>query len=316
MSRIINKGYDFDNVLIVPKYNKVLSRKDVNFKTRVTRNHELNIPFISANMDTITDYKMAKEMGRLGGLGVLHRFMTTEEQTSQVHKLRQDNLETIAAAIGIKDYEQRAENLVMTGTDILVIDIAHGHSKYAGKVLDYLKKTYPQVDVIAGNIATKDAAQYFLSKGADAVKVGIGPGAVCTTRLNTGVGVPQLTAIMDVYEATQGQIPIIADGGIKNPGDVVKALGAGANTVMCGYIFAGCDETPNYVNLKGWYRGSSSQGVKGEVAFVEGKKIKVNPKGPVRDIINKYLEGLASGMTYIGTKDMKGLVGKCDFILK
>ena len=324
MSRVIGKGYDFDDVLIIPKYNKVLSRKDVTFDTQVTKNHKIKIPFIAANMDTICESEMAIAISKLGGLGVIHRFMDIVDQCKQVIKVKKEGL-LCAAAIGVKDFKERSLALVDSGVDILVIDIAHGHSKYAGKVLDYLKQTYPKVDIIAGNIATKDAAEYFLSKGADAVKVGIGPGAVCTTRQMTGIGVPQLTAIMDVYEATQGRIPIIADGGIKTPGDVVKALGAGANTVMCGYIFAGCDECPNQnINnqptgpsfTERQYRGSSSAEVKGEVAFVEGKEIIVNSKGPVKDIIKKYLDGLASGMTYIGAKDLNSLIGKVDYILK
>jgi IMP dehydrogenase len=243
MARIIGKGYSFDDVLIIPKYNKVLSRRNVNLKTRVTRNYEIDIPLLAANMDTICEKEMAIAIGKLGGLGVIHRFMTKEEQAEQVREVKRQGL-LCAAAIGVKDVEERTRELVKSGLDIIVIDIAHGHSKYAGKTLDYLKEKFPKIDVMAGNVATKDAAEYFLSKGADAIKIGIGPGSLCTTRLMTGAGIPQLTAIMDVYEATKGEIPICADGGIKKPADVVKALGAGADNVMSGYIFAGTDETP------------------------------------------------------------------------
>jgi len=311
MARIIQEGYDFNDVLIVPKYNKVLSRKEVSFKTKVTKNHYIDIPFISANMDTVTEYAMAASIGKLGGLGVIHRFMTIEEQVKQIKKISELGLLS-AAAVGVKDVKERAEALAEAEVNIIVIDIAHGHSKYAGKTLDYLKTAYPNIDIIAGNIATKDAAEYFLSKGADAVKVGIGPGKVCLTRKMAGVGIPQLTAIMDVYEATQGRIPIIADGGIEEPGDVCKALGGGANSVMCGYIFAGCDECPKV----GIYRGSSSAGVKGEASFIEGKEEKVEKKGPLEKTIKKYLEGLASGMTYIGANNLEKFIGKVDFIPK
>jgi IMP dehydrogenase len=215
MARIIGKGYSFDDVLIPPKYNKILSRKDVNFRTRITRNYFLDIPLIAANMDTVCESKMAIALGKLGGLGVIHRFMTIKKQAEEVKKVKKENL-IAAAAIGVKDVEERAEKLIQAGVNILVIDLAHGHSKYAGKTLDYLKGKYPSVDIMAGNVATKDAAEYFLSKGADAIKVGIGPGSMCTTRLMTGAGVPQITAIMDAYEATKGEIPICADGGIKN----------------------------------------------------------------------------------------------------
>lgn len=177
MARIIGKGYSFDDVLIVPKYNKINSRRDVGFKTRVTRNYEIDIPLLVANMDTICEAKMAIAIGKLGGLGVIHRFMTIAEQSNQVRKVKAQRL-IAAAAIGLKDYEERVRELEKAGVNILVLDIAHGHSKRAGKALDYLKLNYPKIDVMAGNIATKDAAEYFLSKGADAIKVGIGPGCL------------------------------------------------------------------------------------------------------------------------------------------
>jgi IMP dehydrogenase len=329
MARIIGRGVSFDDVLIVPKYNKILSRKDVELKTRVTRNYSIDIPIIAANMDTICESKMAITLGKLGGLGILHRFMTIDEQAKQVKEVREQGL-IAAASIGVKDVKERADALVKAGVNILVIDIAHGHSKYAGKTLDYLKETYPNIDVMAGNIATKDAAEYFLSKGADAVKVGIGPGSLCTTRLMAGAGIPQLTAIMDVYEATKGEVPVCADGGIKKPADMVKALGAGADTIMCGYLLAGTEETPGEIVIRDgkmfkMYRGSASYEVSvkkaeldgeedKEVISVEGEKTIVPYKGPVSPLIRKYLGALASGMTYLGAKSMKNIVGKADFI--
>jgi len=324
MARIIGKGNSFDDVLIVPKYNKVLSRKDVKFKTRVTRNYSIEIPIVAANMDTVCESEMAIALGRLGGLGVIHRFMPIEKQAEEIRKVNMAGL-LCAAAIGVKDYEERAEALVNSGLEILVIDIAHGHSKYAGKTLDYLKEKYPSVDIMAGNIATKDAAEYFLSKGADAVKVGVGPGSLCTTRLMTGAGIPQITAIMDVYEATKGEIPICADGGIRMPGDIVKAIGAGADTVMSGYMLAGTAETPGKIVKRKnekfkLYRGSASyevslksKGTEEEIIDVEGTETLVPYRGPIAPIIKKLLGGLASGMTYIGAKEMKNLIGKADF---
>jgi len=327
MARIIGKGFSFDDVVFEPKYNKVLSRKDVELRTRVTRNYEIDIPILAANMDTICEAEMAIALGKLGGLGVIHRFMKIEEQAKQVREVKKEGL-ICAAAIGVKDVKERADALVRAGLEILVIDIAHGHSKYAGKTLDYLKATYPSIDIMAGNIATKDAAEYFLSKGADAVKVGIGPGSLCTTRLMTGAGVPQITAIMDVYEATKGKIPICADGGIKKPADIVKALGAGANTIMSGYIFAGTKETPGEViEIEGkkfkLYRGSASydvavksaelSGEQGEPISIEGERTQVPYKGSIDKIIQQYRGAIASGMTYLGAKDMEGIIGKADF---
>ncbi|MBA7684052.1 Inosine-5'-monophosphate dehydrogenase [subsurface metagenome] len=262
-------------------------------------------------------------------MGIIHRFMPIEEQAKQVEEVKEHGL-IAAAAIGVKDAKKRVDALIKAGVNIIVIDIAHGHSKYAGKTLDFIKEHYPKIDVMAGNIATKDAAEYFLSKNADAVKVGVGPGSLCTTRLMAGAGVPQLTAIMDVYEATKGEIPICADGGIKKPADMVKAIGAGADTVMCGFIFSGTKETPGEIIEKNnkkfkLYRGSSSYDVSikkteldgdkdKEIISVEGEKTFVPYKGTIEPTIKKILGGLASGMTYIGAKKMKNIIGKADFV--
>jgi IMP dehydrogenase len=328
MARIISKGYSFDDVLIIPKYNKIFSRKDVSFKTKVTKNFELENPIIAANMDTICESEMAIALGKLGGLGVIHRFLTIEEQCSNVKKIKSQGLIS-AAAIGLSDLKERVPALISAGVDILVLDIAHGHSKREGKALDWIKENF-KIDVIAGNIATKDAAEYFISKGADAIKVGIGPGSTCTTRIMTGCGVPQITAIMDVYEATQGRIPICADGGITTPGDIAKAIGAGADTVMVGGIFAGCLETPGeIVKEEGreykFYRGMASYDAtikklemdgkpKSELISVEGESVKVKLNGSIEPIVKKFLGGLASSMTYIGSDCIEKLRGKADFI--
>lgn len=329
MARIIAKGYSFNDVLIVPKYNKVNSRKEVNFQTKVTKNYKLDIPIIVANMDTACESEMAIAIGRLGGLGVVHRFMTIEEQVKEIKRVKNNKL-IAAAAIGVKDYEARAKALNKVGINILVLDIAHGHSKRTGKTLDYLKTKYPKIDIMVGNIATKDAAEYFISKKADAIKVGIGPGSMCTTRIMAGAGVPQLSAIMDAYEASQGRVPICADGGMKNSGDIVKAIGAGADCIMSGLFFAGTKESPGkIITIKGEkfkeYRGMASylatikkmsidgQKVK-EVVHVEGEMTKIKYKGPVNPLVNKLLGGLASGMTYVGAKNIESLKGKADFI--
>jgi IMP dehydrogenase len=329
MARIIGRGYSFNDVLISPKYNKIVSRRDVKFETRVSKNYKLDIPILAANMDTICESQMAIALGRLGGLGVIHRFLSIKDQAEEVRKVKEQNLIS-AAAIGIKDYEERVEALSEAGVNILVLDVAHGHSKRTGKTLDYIKTKYPHIDVIVGNVATKDAAEYFISKKADGIKVGIGPGSACTTRIMTGAGVPQITAIMDVYEATQGRVPVCADGGIKCPGDLTKAIGAGADTVMSGAIFAGTDETPGEVIIKDGvkykeYRGMASflatvkkleldgQKVDEEV-HVEGEATLVASRGPIGKIIHRYLGGLASGMTYVGAENIEALRGKADFI--
>lgn len=329
MARIIGRGYSFDDVLMVPKYNRIISRRDVNFQTQVTKNHKLDIPIIAANMDTVCESDMAIALGRLGGLGVIHRFLSIEDQVRETQKVKDNRLLT-AAAIGIKDYEERVSALVKVGVEIIVLDVAHGHSKRVGKTLDYIKEHYPQIDVMVGNVATKDAAEYFISKKADAIKIGIGPGSMCTTRIMAGAGVPQLTAIMDVYEASQGRVPLCADGGLKNSGDIVKAIGAGADCIMSGSLFSGTDESPGKIieidgNKYKEYRGMASylatvkkmelDGSKVEqVVHVEGEMTKVKYKGSVTPIINSLLGGLASGMTYVGADNIEKLKGKADFI--
>ncbi len=329
MARIIGSGYSFDDVLIVPKYNKVFSRKNVSFKTKVTKNYELDMPILAANMDTVCESEMAIVVGRLGGLGIIHRFLSIEEQAQQIKEVKKHNL-IAAAAVGIKDYEERIKALFEAGINIIVLDVAHGHCKRMGQVLDFIKKNYPKIDVMAGNIATKDAAEYFIHKGADAIKVGIGPGSMCTTRVMTGAGVPQITAIMDAYEAAQGRVPICADGGIKQPGDVSKAIGAGADTIMLGSMFAGTSESPGKIIIKDGleykeFRGMASfaatikkmqmDGQKTEeMVHVEGEMTVVPFKGPVAPIIQKILGGLASGMTYMGAENIEAIKGKADFI--
>src|SRR3989339_1700944 len=329
MARIIAKGYSFDDVLISPKYNKILSRRDVKFRTRVTRNHEIDIPILSANMDTVCETAMALEIGRLGGLGVIHRFLEIVEQAAMIREGKKRGL-LAAAAVGVKDFKERTGALKDAGVDILVLDVAHGHSKRAGKTLDWIKENFPELDVMVGNVATKDAAEYFISKNADAIKVGIGPGSVCTTRIMSGAGVPQITALMDAYEATQGRIPVCADGGLKMPGDLTKAIGAGADTVMLGSLFAGTDETPGEIIEQDGkkfkeYRGMASYRATVKKMKLDGKEITENVhvegamtlmpyKGNVKTIVDKLLGGLASGMTYTGSADIESLRGKADFI--
>ncbi len=328
MARMIGKGHSFDDVLIVPKYKKIISRREVSFKTSITKNYAIDNPIVGANMDTVCESRMAIALGRMGGIGVIHRFLTVENQSNEIKKVKDNNL-LAAAAVGVKDFRERVAMLYEAGVNIIVLDIAHGHSKRLGKALDFIKEKYPRIDVIAGNIATKDAAEYFISKGADGIKVGIGPGSVCTTRIMTGAGVPQITAIMDVYEATQSRVPICADGGIKRPGDITKAIGAGANTVMIGSLFSGTDETPGSVidvNGKKFkeYRGMASymatikklklDGQKiNEDVHVEGERTMVPCRGSVSIVVKKMLSGLASGMTYVGAKNIESIRGKADF---
>jgi IMP dehydrogenase len=313
------KGLTFDDVLLVPRHSEIASRRDTNLKTKATKNHDIDIPIISANMDTITGVEMACAMAKLGGLGILHRFMSPEQQVEDVKTiqrfLKENDIKLpIAASVGVKEEGKlRADLLAELGVEILTIDIAHGDSIMMMEVLDYVKKKYPHVDVIAGNVATADGVRRMIDRGADAVKVGIGPGSMCTTRIITGHGVPQLTAVaMCVEEASKHGVPVIADGGLKNSGDMVKALCAGAQSCMAGSLLSGTLETPGEV--KGGmkqYRGMASKAAqvswRGELPkgmAAEGVDTMIPCKGPVETVINELTGGIRSGMTYLGVENL------------
>ncbi len=238
-------GLTFDDVLLIPKETSLESRSHVDLSTKLTKNIVLKIPIISANMDTVTESEMAIAVARMGGIGIIHRFLTIDAEVEEVKKVKKEKL-LVGAAIGIRsDYLERCQALIKAGVDVIVIDVAHGHSSFFIKVLKELTKKFPKMEFIAGNVATVEATETMIKNGAAAVKVGIGPGALCTTRIVTGAGIPQLTAIAECAAvARKYNIPIIADGGIKQSGDIVKALAAGASTVMIGSLFAGCEESP------------------------------------------------------------------------
>jgi IMP dehydrogenase len=320
--RIIKEGITFDDVLLVPAYSEVLPF-EVCLKGRFSRHIELDFPFASSAMDTVTEAPMAIAMARKGGIGVIHKNMPAEKQAEEVAKVKAEGLK-VAAAVGItKDVLVRVLPLANAGVDALVLDSAHGHSKGVMDVLRAIKNTFPDIDVVVGNIATAEAARDLILAGADALKVGIGPGSICTTRVVAGVGMPQLTAIADVA-AVAGDIPVIADGGLRYSGDVVKALAAGATCVMCGSMFAGTDEAPGEieeidgVKMKG-YRGMGSIDAmeagsadryfqKGAAKLVpEGVVARVPYKGSVADVLFQLEGGLRSGMGYCGAKDLDAL---------
>ena len=243
------RGLTYDDVLITPSKSDVRSRKDPDLSTRLTRNIRIEKPFISANMDTITEENMAAAMDELGGFGILHRFMPIEEQVQQVIHLKEKGLRNIGASIGVnQDFKERATALIRSGVNVITIDIAHGHSVQMLETMKWLKDSPPETELIVGNVATPQGVEDLCEAGADAIKVGIGPGSMCTTRIITGCGVPQMTAVALCAEvAMEKSVPIIADGGIKTSGDIVKALAAGAETVMLGSILSGVLETPGEV---------------------------------------------------------------------
>lgn len=458
MGRIIKNGYTFDDVLLVPNKSEVLP-KEVELTTNLTKSIKLNLPLISASMDTVTESVMAIAMAREGGIGIIHKNMSIEEQAKEVDRVkRQENgvinnpfslspentvkeadelmaryrisgvpitvdeklvgiitnrdlvfetdfsqpiknlmtsenlitgkvgttleeakqilkknkieklplvdennklmglitikdIEKIkrfpnaakdsngrllcGAAVGVtKDMMLRVDALYNAGVDVITIDTAHGHSKGVMDAVKTVKAKYPNLQVIAGNVATKEAVEDLIKAGADCVKVGIGPGAICTTRVVAGVGVPQLTAVMDCYEAgAKYGVPIIADGGIKYSGDIVKALAAGACAVMMGSMLAGCEEAPGDTEIYQGrkykvYRGMGSIGAMNAGSndryfqedakkFVpEGVEGRVAFKGPVADTIFQLAGGIRSGMGYLGSKTIEELCEKATFVIQ
>lgn len=319
-----SKGLTFDDVLLVPNKSEIRSRRIPQLKTRVTKNYTLDIPLISANMDTVTEEAMAFAMFELGGLGILHRFMSIENQCQQVTQLKQKGVSPIAASIGVtEDDRLRATALVNAGVQILTLDIAHGHSIQMLETLHWIKKTYPQIDIIAGNVATPEAVVDLIEAGADSIKVGIGPGSMCTTRVITGSGMPQLTAIALCAEAALPyNIPVIGDGGLKASGDIVKALAARADCVMLGSLLAGTIETPGEIKHgKKLYRGMASRSAQDswrggvpEGMAPEGESVETSVKGHAKDVVLELTGGIRSGMSYLNAESLAEIATQARFI--
>ena len=429
MAKIIGEGITFDDVLLVPHYSDLVPN-EVDLSTYLTKTIRLNIPFISAGMDTVTEHQMAIGMARCGGIGIIHKNMSISAQAEEVdmvkrsengvitdpfsltkdHSLKdandlmakfkisgvpitEGNLVTakegttleeaksilarakveklpivddegnLKGLITIKDIEKqikypnaakdkqgrllcgaalgittdvldRAAELIKAHVDVVVLDSAHGHSQNVISCIRLLKDKYPDLPLIAGNVATKEATKALIEAGADCVKIGIGPGSICTTRVVAGIGVPQISAIMDAYSvAREYGIPIIADGGIQYSGDVAKALAAGGSTVMMGSVFAGCDEAPGEFELYQGrkykvYRGMGSIGAMKEKngssdryfqagakkLVPEGVEGRVAYKGKVEDTIFQFIGGLRAGMGYCGAKDIPTLQETSEFV--
>ena len=308
------KGLTFDDVLLMPKKSEVRSRRDPSLKSRLTSKVSLETPIISANMDTVTGQEMAMAMNRLGGLGILHRFCTISEQVEMLRSLKKSGAQNMSASIGVgDDFKERAKALIAEGANIITIDIAHGHAVSMIETMMWLKDFSPETEIIAGNLATPDAARDLIEAGASAIKVGIGPGSMCTTRVITGCGVPQLTAIALCAEVAEHyNVPVIADGGIKTSGDIVKAFAAGAETVMLGSMLSGTMETPGeIVGGKKQYRGMASKSAQvtwrggvPEGMAPEGESTMVTVKGSVRDVILELTGGVRSGMSYLNASSV------------
>lgn len=324
----IREGLTFDDVLLEPQASAV-SRSKVALETKLTKKIKIKIPIVSAAMDTVSELSMAFSLGALGGIAVLHRNCSVQKQVAWVKSLKKKKL-LAAAAVGPGDLE-RARTLDRAGCDVIVVDTAHAHNLRAISSAREIKRKI-KAQLVVGNIGTREAAAE-ICKFADAVKVGIGPGSICTTRVVAGIGVPQLTAIMDVVAvAAKKNIPVIADGGMRYSGDVVKALAAGASSVMLGSMLAGTRESPGkLIKIKGElyksYRGMGSFGAmqsgrstdryfqKGAKKYVpEGVEGAIRYKGPLSTVVEQIIGGLKSGMGYIGAKDIPSMRQQARFI--
>ena len=349
-NKFTKQGLTFDDVLLIPAESSVLPN-EVDVSTQLADNLKLNIPIISAGMDTVTESAMGIAMARQGGLGVIHKNMSIDQQTKEVATVKTTEVDLsqtpkaalddqgrllVAAAVGVtSDTFERAQSLIDAGADAIVIDTAHGHSMGVLRKIAEIRKHFPTQTLIAGNVATAEATKALFDAGVDVVKVGIGPGSICTTRVVAGVGVPQITAIYDSANvARQYGKKIIADGGIKFSGDIVKALVAGGDAVMLGSMLSGTDETPGEViedhgiKYKA-YRGMGSVGAmshgsadryfqggvnEANKLVPEGIEARVEYKGSVASIIFQMLGGLRSGMGYVGAEDVPALARKAQFI--
>ncbi len=310
--------------MIVPTKSDVKSRRDPNLETRLTKKTILRTPLVAANMDTITESAMMIDMNEMGALGILHRFLSIPDQLTEIEKAKKAGVTTFAASIGVNaDWKERAEALVKAGVQILTVDIAHGHSTQMMDTMKWLKDKFSNIEIIAGNVATPEGTAELIEAGADAIKVGIGPGSMCTTRIITGCGVPQLTAVALCSEVAHDLgVPIIADGGLKTSGDIVKAFAAGADCVMLGSMLAGTIETPGELKqgMK-HYRGMASKSAqvswRGEVPegmAPEGVSTQVTVKGHVRDVVLEICGGIRSGMSYVNATSLGEIRKNARFI--
>lgn len=347
-------GLSFDDVLLLPGYAD-FSRSDIDLSTQLTKNIRLDIPMVSSPMDTVTEEKLAIALAELGGIGIIHRNLLIAEQASQVKQVRKKNL-MVGAAIGASEgFQERVRALAQSDVSVILVDSAHGFTKSIIETIRYVKAHYPKIDVIGGNVATKEGAKALIVAGADGLRVGMGGGAICTTRIISGMGVPQLTAIIETAKVAQkARIPVIADGAIKYSGDMVKALAAGASTIMMGGFFAQTEESPGEIreltqkevpsrfqsvfnhSQKSYkfkqYRGMGSIGAmregakvksegeyhgkdyKDRVLVAEGVEGLVPIKGTVAELLDQAVGGIKSGMYYIGAKTIPQLWEKGKFI--
>lgn len=324
----MKSSYCFDDVLLVPQFSDITSRKEIDLTSQLDRRYRFRLPIISSPMDTVTESPMARAMSDLGGLGVIHRYNTITDQVEMIKKSLDINYaegnEVIGAAVGVSgDYLQRASLAAKAGAKVICIDIAHGHHALMRHALKTIRNTLGNsVHIMAGNVATLEAFNDLSDWGADSVRVGIGGGSICSTRIKTGHGMPTLQSIIECSQSDR-DTPLVADGGIRTSGDIVKALAAGADFVMLGSLLAGTEESPGNVIYSGGerqkvYRGMASKDAqmdwRGHTASEEGVSSTVPYKGDLSGVIGSLEKGIRSGLSYSGARNLSELRSTAKFI--
>jgi IMP dehydrogenase len=324
----IREGLSFDDVMLVPKRSPVDSRSDVDLTTTLAPGLDLSLPVTSAAMDTVTETDLAASLSAAGGLGVLHRFLDAEELADMVREVRERG-ERVGVALGIEeDYLDRAGAFVSAGADALVLDVAHGHMDRAVEATATLADDFPDTPLVAGNVATAAGTRDLARAGADCVKVGVGPGSHCTTREKTGAGVPQITATMDAAEVADDLgVSVIADGGVRTSGEIVKALMAGADAVMLGGLLSGTTEAPGEVVRRDGSQYKVSRGMASkeageertdkdslELTHAEGVAGLTPYRGDLAEVVEELEGGIRSGISYCGAHTVDGARANAEFI--
>ena len=312
----IKKSLSYDDVLLSPHYSDIRSRSEVDIGSSLDEERKFSLPVISSPMDTVTEDGMAIALFDAGGLGIIHRYNSPAEQAWSVWKCKETGVEHPAAAIGVgDDYLDRAEMLVLKGASILCLDIAHGHHIMMKEAISNIKERYPHVHIMAGNVATKEAFEDLARWGANSVKIGIGGGSICSTRIQTGHGVPTFQSVLDCASSEfAGDVAIIADGGIRNSGDIVKALAAGADFAMLGSVLSGTEETPGstlrsptgkkYKTYRGMASKEAQHDWRGRHSSNEGISTTVPYRGGVEEILVDLDNGIRSGLSYSGARNL------------
>ena len=316
-------GITYDDVLLVPQYSDIISRREVNLTTDFGKGIELSLPIIASPMDTVSEADMAGNLGELGGLSIIHRYNTVEEQSAMIASLGKKVL--VGAAVGVlDDYMDRSRAAIEAGAKVICIDVAHGHHILVKRAIQSIRELVgDDIHIMAGNVATLEGFNDLADWGADSIRCNIGGGSICTTRIQTGHGVPGLETILQCAKSDR-DAKIIADGGIKNSGDIVKAFAAGADAVMLGSLLAGTDCSPGTIfktetgELRKTYRGMASAAAqrdwRGRVSSCEGISSSVPYRGKLADVIKELDRGIRSGLSYSGARSVRELQAKAQWM--